>query len=87
MAKIHLQFKPNTEQLETLVAYAEWAGEGWKRQLNHDWMRAGSKFPGEYAYLQQVRNQGGPKWLVAFELPSKIAHGHAAFADYCTLAR
>jgi hypothetical protein len=63
------KFQPTTIQLETLVAYAEWAGEDWKRKLNADWMKSGSRFPGEYAHLQQVRNQGGPQWLEAFDVP------------------
>lgn len=70
MAKRHLDFVPNEEQHATLVEYAEWAGENWKQRLNADWYKAGSRFPGEYGYLQQCRNEGGPRWLAEFELPS-----------------
>lgn len=51
------------EQAETLKAYAAWAGKAWRKDLLSDWLRAGSRFPGEYAYLQQIRNQHGPRWL------------------------
>lgn len=59
--------QPNAIQLETLKAYAKWAGPEWKDQLLSDWMRAESWFPGEYAYLQQIRNLFGPIWLREFE--------------------
>jgi hypothetical protein len=63
MGKTNTRKQPTTEQLAALKDYAEWAGEGWKRQLQSDWLRAGSAWPGEWALLQQLRNQFGPSWL------------------------
>jgi hypothetical protein len=62
------QKTPTPEQLKALHDYAKWAGRTWKDQLNRDWMRAGSDWPGEYGYLQQVRNTFGPSWLLKFKL-------------------
>jgi len=54
---------PTEAQMNALREYAKWAGRCWKEKLNRDWQRAGSDWPGEYAYLQQLRNQFGPSWL------------------------
>ena len=53
------------EQLEALSAYARQLGKNWKEHLLTDWMNAGEKtrFKGEWAYLQQIRNKLGPSWL------------------------
>jgi len=65
-------FKPTPEQKEALASYREWAEQKrpaveWKTQLLLDWHRAGSQWPGEWAYLQQIRNQAGPKWLAGLK--------------------
>lgn len=56
------------EQKNELESYAKWAGKDWKRQLRFDWMKANSKYPGEWAFLQQIRNQFGPDWLRHYKL-------------------
>jgi hypothetical protein len=57
------------EVLQALAEYATWAGKGWKDRLVTDWMRAGSRFPGDYSILHCVRNApwGGPEWLDRFD--------------------
>lgn len=64
--------QPTPEQMAALKDYAAWAGPDWKNQLQTDWMRAGSRWPGEWAYLQQLRNQLGPSWLATFELDEGV---------------
>ena len=54
---------PTAEQVAALAAYAAWAGDDWKDRLASDWMRAGSEWDGEWAHLQQLRNNFGPSWL------------------------
>lgn len=65
--------KPTTEQLVALRAYADWAGKNWKTQLRRDWSRSGSQWNGEYAHLQQLRNQFGPSWLATFTFTKESA--------------
>jgi hypothetical protein len=60
-----------TEQQTELDSYKAWAGADWKQRLLEDWMRSGSYYPGEWAYLQQLRNQQGPKWLATFPEPEQ----------------
>lgn len=60
--------QPTDAQMATLRAYAAWAGRTWKDKLNQDWQRARSDFPGDYAYLQQLRNAFGPSWLITVRL-------------------
>ena len=55
-----------SEQQTALSAYIEQFGKTWKTRLLADWMNSGSTFYGEYAYLQQLRNQRGPRWLAAY---------------------
>lgn len=62
----------NQEQLAALRDYAEFVGENWKEALTFDWMGSGptvSLWRGEWAYMQQIRNNFGPSWLAKFELP------------------
>lgn len=62
------KFKPTPEQEKALQDYIAWAGEGWQNKLQGDFMRAGSAWPGEWAYLQQVRNSpGGMEWAYYYE--------------------
>tara|TARA_R110000824_G_scaffold346368_1_gene533171 strand:+ start:4998 stop:5231 length:234 start_codon:yes stop_codon:yes gene_type:complete len=60
----------NPEQLATLRAYADAAGEEWKKRLALDWMRAGTSvrlYPHHYATLHGLRNMPGAfKWLDTF---------------------
>ncbi len=63
-------FTPNAMQLAALVDYAEHFGDRWKKQIVIDWIRAGSRWSGAWGLLQQVRNNAGPGWLEAFELPA-----------------
>jgi hypothetical protein len=44
------------EQREALVDYQATFGDEWTRQLQTDWMRGGSRWHGEFAYLMQLRN-------------------------------
>ena len=57
-------YSPEPEQLAALVRYAKQHGRSWKADLSYDWQR------GLVGHdLQQVRNLGGPTWLVKFKLP------------------
>ena len=61
--------KLTVDQLNAVKAYAEQHGDDWKTSLQSDWMRSGSAtYRGEWAYLQQLRNRLGPKWLYDFQL-------------------
>lgn len=56
--------QPNQEQLQAVFSFAQKEGPRWKEKLSDCWMRA--NYPGHQPYghfLQQVRNQFGPKWL------------------------
>lgn len=56
-------FRPTPEQEQALQEYIAWAGPDWKSQLQADFRRSGSRWPGTWAYLQQVRNApGGIEW-------------------------
>ena len=61
----------SVDQLASLRDYAAWAGDDWRSSLSRDWMRSGSEWPGEWAFLQQLRNE--PAFdLSTFELaPAK----------------
>lgn len=64
--------KPTQEQLDALRAYAASHGRYWKSRLRDAWIT------GEYGgfhqsnFLQQVRNNLGPSWLVRFRLPKEV---------------
>ena len=61
--------KLTVDQLNSVKANAEQHGDDWKTSLQSDWMRSGSAtYRGEWAYLQQLRNRLGPKWLYDFQL-------------------
>ena len=64
---------PTDEQLAAIRDYAAWAGRKWKDELRADWYRSGSRWPGEYYLLQQVRNNYGPEWLAKFKLEEPAA--------------
>ena len=61
---------PTAAQLCALRDYAGWAGDNWKSELSHDWMRAGSEWSGPYELLHQLRNTLGPSWLKRFDPPT-----------------
>lgn len=57
------------EQLSALRAYADKHGPQWKSKLNAAWTRAA-----EPGYLQQVRNEFGPSWLIKFSFDNVKTH-------------
>lgn len=60
--------QPTAEQLNALAHYAAAHGRTWKSQLNHAWMTGDYWSSDQSNYLQQVRNEFGPSWLVRFKL-------------------
>ena len=60
------------QEKDTLQAYADAVGKGWKKQLSIDWLRAGTsvRLPAGcyYGHLQKLRISLGPAWLASFEL-------------------
>ncbi len=64
--------KPTPEQLTALQDFAAANGRTWKSALRCCWITGRYKdFNGtdDYSFLQQVRNNLGPSWLVRFRLP------------------
>jgi hypothetical protein len=68
---------PNPDQLQALQNFANANGRRWKQCLRTAWETGdyagnwhGCDYPGEndFAFLQQVRNQFGPSWLIRFKL-------------------
>lgn len=53
------------EQQGALTAFAAKHGHHWKDTLLTCWLKAGcpGMTPGQWAPLQQIRNQFGPAWL------------------------
>lgn len=69
--------QPTTEQLAALKDYAKFVGKNWKEALQMDWVGSGpsiSGWRGEWAYMQQLRNNFGSRWLASFELPTSEAN-------------
>ena len=61
--------KLTIEQLEALQQYAKKHGRNWKQSLRDSWMNGVyDGFEGSN-YLQQIRNNFGPSWLISFRLP------------------
>lgn len=63
---------PTPKQLNALVQFASANGRYWKACLRDAWFGGNYSdyYASEYAsYLQQVRNELGPSWLVRFRLP------------------
>lgn len=55
---------PTQEQLAAVFAFAQKEGRTWKSALTNCWLKA--SYPRHQSYshfLQQVRNQFGPRWL------------------------
>lgn len=59
----------SAEQLAALTEYAERKGRYWKNDLNLAWYNAS-----ESGYLQEIRNQFGPSWLVRFSFTDAATH-------------
>jgi hypothetical protein len=61
-------FKPNSDQLDALMAAKTLWGRNWKQELSNCWLV--SRYPDSLdecsCFLQQVRNQGGPSFLQCF---------------------
>ena len=62
--------QPTKEQLAALRAFAREEGRCWKEALSNAWMTGAYPWHARMrsGYLQQVRNQLGPSWLVRFKL-------------------
>ncbi len=56
--------QPNKEQLAAVLKFAQKEGQKWKDKLTDCWLKADYPGHAEYShFLQQVRNQAGPRWL------------------------
>ena len=56
-------------QEAALERFARENGRRWKAELNYIWMTGRYQDNPDACYLQQVRNQFGPGWLVKYRLP------------------
>lgn len=59
------------DQAAALRQYRTHHWPGWKPALEQDWLVAGTKCPSckeVYHFLQQIRNQKGPRWLRDLDL-------------------
>ncbi len=57
------------EQMDALQQWAHRYGRNWKTHLRDAWMTGNYGGFEASNYLQQVRNNLGPSWLVRFRLP------------------
>ena len=66
--------KPTAQQTEALTRFANKNGRTWKRKLNDAWITGDYHLAtsGDSGWLQQVRNQFGPSWLVRYKLESQV---------------
>lgn len=55
--------QPSPEQMKALREFAAKNGRNWKSELNRLWFSGGT-----YGYLQQIRNEFGPRWLMNLRL-------------------
>lgn len=62
------QKEPSCEQINALRKWAEKHGRNWKSALREAWMTGNYGLFDDAGYLQQIRNQFGPIWLVKFRL-------------------
>lgn len=51
------------KQRETLIAFRDQHGDGWKEVLAEMWRSSSDLCQPQGHHLRQVRNQFGPKWL------------------------
>lgn len=56
------------EQLTALRLFASAHGRNWKSELRQAWMTGNYPTGSTLPYLQQIRNEFGPTWLVRFSL-------------------
>jgi len=61
---------PSDEQKAALAKFAAANGRTWKQALGHCWMTGIYSRSDDAGYLQQVRNQFGPSWLMRYKLTS-----------------
>lgn len=64
--------QPTQEQLTALRAFAQREGRNWKEALRDAWMTGRYPHHAQSGYLQQVRNQLGPRWLMNFKLDKEV---------------
>lgn len=70
--------KLTVDQFNAVRAWAEAYGRTWKSELSRSWMTGNYHGHNEIScYLQQVRNQHGPSWLVKFNLKKALAQYEA----------
>jgi hypothetical protein len=62
----------SAQQLAALSRFACRHGRQWKSKLNQSWMDGCYGNPEDAGWLQQVRNQFGPSWLVKFNLKKAL---------------
>jgi len=65
---------PTAEQIAAVKTFAAKHGRNWKMALRFAWSTGHYPFPSiapEPALLQQLRNDFGPRWLMAFRLENR----------------
>lgn len=58
----------NTDQLRAIVEYAKAYGRCWRSELRSAWSEGTYGEKDSSGYLQQIRNEHGPRWLIKFSL-------------------
>jgi hypothetical protein len=61
---------PNPEQIRALQIWALLHGRKWKNALAKAWSDGNYQGFHHYPYLQQLRNNFGPSWLVRYKVPA-----------------
>lgn len=69
-----LLYKLSKHQIIAIVLFAREKGRNWKTQLNNSWLKASYQWnhPELSPFLQQVRNEFGPRWLSSVTLPQSV---------------
>jgi len=67
--------QPNKEQLDALVMYAAEYGARWKSALRHAWETGDYEGFEHSGWMQTIRNEFGPSWLVQFNLKKVLREG------------
>ncbi len=67
-----MQYGLTIEQVEAIHAYAKANGRAWKSALRADWESGGYVDQDLAPYLQQVRNNFGPRWLQRYRLTLQL---------------
>ena len=70
------EYHLSPEQLAALQAARVHWGKRYKSKLNDCWLkgRYPSPLQEQQHLLQQVRNDGGPRFLLKFKLPKQLKH-------------